>query len=166
MRVSSISAAAVACVGFVANALADGFFEFRAGGAAASGESTGTLGFALGYDHEFGSSVFLGGEFAYDARSDFSESLAGVNLRFGVPLGTSAKAFLTVGRIWQDYSSTSVSVFPIVGISTTTYGTLYDTVAGVGYQADLSESAYFSVQYQHAFDLEGDRAMVGVGFTF
>lgn len=113
-----------------------------------------------------GSSVFLGGEFAYHARSDFPDSLGRVNLRFRVPLGTGAKAFATVGRVWQSYSATNVAVFPFGEVSTTSYGTFHDTVAGVGYAADLSENGYVSVQYQHAFDLEGDRAMVGIGVTF
>lgn len=166
MRFLGLGAAAMLCVGFVGNAVADGFFEFRTGFAAGGGESTGTLGVALGYDHKFGSGVFLGGEIAYDARSDFADSLAGVNLRFGTQVSESAKAFVTVGRIWQDYSSSSVFYIPGLMITTTTSQTFYDTVAGVGYQADLSESAYFSVQYQHAFDLEADRAMIGVGVTF
>jgi len=149
-----------------AQAEAGAYIEGRVGIAGSPAlSSTETVGAAIGFEVVNSSGTFLGLELVGDAYNGFSASVAGINLRAGASLDDSSRIFLTLGEAWQYYYYTQTTVFPF--ISTTTYsGYQYDALAGVGFQKDLSPGSYVSVQYQHAFDTEINRAMVGIGFKF
>lgn len=156
---------ALALFSAAAQAAGNAFVEVRLGGAATSDSGTETIGAALGYDAKIGGQTWFGAEFVVDTDSSFEGSVAGINLRLGLAVDEQSRVFLTLGRVWQEYSTTSVALFPVTYVVTTN-GYVYDTVAGIGYQSQLSQSSHVSVQYQHGFEFDFDRVMVGVGLEF
>jgi hypothetical protein len=135
-------------VGFTDQASAGGYVEARAGYVADSINSSESIGAAVGFEVDVGSGTTLGAEYVYDSLPSYSASFGGVNVRAGTEVAEGRQLFVTVGRVWPFYS----------------YG--YSYVGGIGYQADISQNAYVSVQAQHIFDSEISRAMVGIGLKF
>lgn len=136
-------------VGFTAQASAGGYVEARAGYVGDSIISTESIGAAVGFEVDVGSGTTLGAEYVYDSLPSFgSASFGGVNIRAGSEVAEGRQLFVTVGRVWPFEN----------------YG--YSYVGGIGYQADISQNAYVSIQAQRVFDTEISRAMVGIGLKF
>jgi hypothetical protein len=147
-------------------ASADGFFELRLGAAVDGSGASSTVGAALGYDFDLGKDAFLGLEYVGTADTSFESDAGAVNLRLGTDVSETGRIYLTAGRVWQARSSTVIiptSDFSIFGSSSST---VYDTIAGLGYQADISDSGYVSLQYQYGFEYNFGHAIVGVGIRF
>lgn len=146
-----------------AQAEAGAYVEGRAGVADGTYLSaTETVGAAVGFEVAGASGNFLGAEFVVDVYDGFSSSAAGINLRAGAAVDEKSRVFATLGRIWQRENYTYYDGIFLVTVD----GYYYDTVAGIGYETDISPGSYVSLQYQRIFDSEINRAMVGIGLKF
>lgn len=145
----------------------NGYVELRGGVAGASGTSSETIGLALGYDFDIGSQAFLGAELVADTDSSFADPIYGLNARLGFKSGERSKIFATLGYAWSNYSG--VIAIPTGNggaIAVPISGSYDDFAAGFGFQHDIGQSSYLSLQYQNYFDTGINRASIGFGIKF
>lgn len=156
--------AAVASAALITStaANAEGYLELRSGVAFGPSITTESLGLAAGYDADISSKAFIGAELTADTNASFDTPVYGLNLRVGGKTSENGKLFGTAGIARYQYAGF---------ISLPSYSLFYsgwdtDFAAGAGYQHKISKAARLSVQYQHYFDTQYDRASVGIGFEF
>jgi hypothetical protein len=162
MKLQLISAVVMASALLATQAEAGAYVEGRLGIAGDDFATTETVGAAVGFEVVGASGNFLGAEFVVDAYDGLSSGATGINLRAGAAVDEKSRVFATLGRVWQrrDY----VYFDGIFLVAVDEY--VYDTVAGFGYQTDISPNSYVSIQYQRVFDSEINRGMVGIGLKF
>lgn len=141
---------------------AEGYVELRSGIAFGPNVTTESIGLAAGYDAEISAKAFIGAELTADTNANFDTPVYGLNLRVGGKTSENGKLFGTAGIARYKYAGF---------ISLPSYSLFYsgwdtDFAAGAGYQHRVGKSTRISIQYQHYFDTQYDRASVGVGFEF
>ena len=118
------------------------------GTATVPGDTSETVGVALGYDMDLSEGLFIGAEAVADTDFDLSDPVLGLNARFGTQLTGGTKVFVTGGWAHE-----------------TTFDT-DDALVGGGLEVPFSDRAFVSLQYQHYLDTEANRVTVGAGLKF
>ena len=123
--------------------------EVRGGYVTGSGLDDATLGAAVGFDFDLGSSAFAGAEIAGDKvlKSGFDTQFSAGG-RVGTKVGDAGKAYVTGGYTFSDID---------------------DPYVGVGYQHKLGQNLYAKAEYRHQFIgnfSDFDTFGVGIGLAF